>query len=65
MGNSETICKRHYVREVANVATKEFWGIRPGENEQKTTESRVNSAPLDGILSDKIVNSEGEISVTC
>lgn len=65
MGNSETICKRHYVREVANVATKEFWSLRPGENERKTTESPVNSTPVVGILSDKIVNSEGGISVTC
>ncbi|NBR07869.1 MAG: hypothetical protein EBT92_19190 [Planctomycetes bacterium] len=65
MGNSETICKRHYVRSVANSDTKEFWGIRPEENDQKPNDSSLQSTPLVRILSDETVNSNGETSVTC
>ncbi len=65
MGNSETICKRHYLREVANVATKEFWNIRPTNNEVKMAESSVVSPPIDRNVSEKIATPNREISVTC
>ena len=65
MGNSEIICKRHYVREVANSATKEFWAIRPMKNEEKTVNSPVVLPPFDGNVSDKTATPNGEISVTC
>jgi integrase len=64
MGNSEAICKRHYLREVANSATKEFWAIRPMKNEEKTVESTVISPSFDGKMSEKIATPHGEISVT-
>ena len=64
MGNSETICKRHYVREVANSATKEFWNIRPTNNEVKMADSSVVLPPIDRSVSEKTDAPNREITAT-
>jgi len=47
MGNSNAVCKSHYVREVKKEWTGKFWGLRPktsaepNTTEQKNTETNV------------------------
>jgi integrase len=51
MGNSEEICKRHYVREVKKSWTDDFWGLKPKGDAQDldgiSTEQNGENLPLE------------------